>query len=114
MKHYHGKICELHPEGQGLRYASCRKCKFCHDNVRQARRVSIRVATPPWSDKDMVRTIYKSARKQGKVVDHIIPLNHPKVCGLHVPNNLKVINALPNLEKGNRFRVITCKPKELK
>lgn len=114
MKHYHGKICEKHPSIDGLRYSSCRKCVRCHDNAKQARRITIRRATPAWADPEQIKVIYQKAKAKGKVVDHIIPLNHPKVCGLHVPNNLKAINALPNLEKGNRFRVITCKPKEIK
>lgn len=38
-------------------------------------------------------------------VDHTIPLNHPQVCGLHVPTNLQVITAEENLVKGNTFVV---------
>ena len=35
-------------------------------------------------------------------VDHIIPLLHKKVCGLHNANNLQVVPALWNMQKGNR------------
>ena len=35
-------------------------------------------------------------------IDHIVPLNHPKACGLHVAQNLQVVPALWNLQKGNR------------
>lgn len=38
-------------------------------------------------------------------VDHVIPLNHPKVCGLHVPGNLRAVPAAVNLSKGNRIPV---------
>jgi hypothetical protein len=36
-------------------------------------------------------------------VDHIIPLNHPRVCGLHIALNMKVVTAGFNFRKGNYF-----------
>ena len=38
-------------------------------------------------------------------VDHVIPLNHPKICGLHTPCNLAVVPWYVNLSKGNTFEV---------
>lgn len=36
-------------------------------------------------------------------VDHIVPINHPKVCGLHIPCNLQVITLEENVRKSNKF-----------
>lgn len=36
-------------------------------------------------------------------VDHIVPLQHPQVCGLHVPANLRVIPLAVNVRKGNMW-----------
>ena len=38
-------------------------------------------------------------------VDHIVPLKHARVSGLHVPANLRIIPAKENLAKGNQFVV---------
>ena len=38
-------------------------------------------------------------------VDHIIPIQHELVCGLHVPANLQVITRFLNRSKRNGFEV---------
>jgi hypothetical protein len=68
-----------------------------------------RQAIPPWADRRAILAFYQEARrlteKTGIVhhVDHIIPINHPLVCGLHVETNLQVIPAADNARKSNHL-----------
>lgn len=65
-------------------------------------------ATPAWANQFFIDEIYDLAQLRTKAtgvehqVDHIVPLNHKKVCGLHVEFNLRVIPAVINQKKGNR------------
>lgn len=47
--------------------------------------------------------IYRTASMQGVSVDHIVPLRHPNVCGLHAPWNLQLIPLEENMSKKNRL-----------
>ena len=69
-------------------------------------------ATPKWitpEQKLAMRQLYLHAQALTKmtgeryVVDHIIPLISPDVCGLHVPWNLRVITQEENLKKSNKL-----------
>lgn len=66
------------------------------------RRAAKLQATPVWADKAKIKQVYLDC-PAGFHVDHIIPLNNPLVCGLHVHNNLQCIPAKDNLEKSNKF-----------
>ena len=78
----------------------------------KARRRKHRDATPPWltrKQKTEIRQLYQIAITMTKttgeqyVVDHIVPLRSPDVCGLHVPWNLRVITQEENLKKSNKL-----------
>lgn len=49
-----------------------------------------------------LRDIYKNC-PEGMVVDHIIPLNHPNVSGLHIPWNLQYLSTEENSKKSNKL-----------
>lgn len=60
------------------------------------------LATPPWIKRADLMAVY-ARRKPGEVVDHIVPLTHPRVCGLNVPWNLKCVPAGNNARKSNAW-----------
>lgn len=65
------------------------------------RRAAERRATPSWADTVQIGWLYDFAAKVGLSVDHIVPLQHPLVCGLHVEHNLQLLPLAENLRKGN-------------
>jgi ABC-type nitrate/sulfonate/bicarbonate transport system substrate-binding protein len=73
------------------------------------RRAGLGTATPVWADTDEISLIYKQAKSLEKLlgidihVDHVVPLKGETVCGLHVPDNLKITKAVDNMRKGNRY-----------
>lgn len=77
-------------------------------------------AVPKWANKFFMEEIYDLARLRTRVmgfqwhVDHIVSIKSPLVCGLHVENNLRVIPAIENLKKRNRWwpdmPEVICRP----
>lgn len=66
------------------------------------RRASKFNATPSWADLEAIKNFYNNCPK-GYEVDHIIPLKHDKVCGLHVLENLQYLTKSENSSKCNKF-----------
>lgn len=91
-----------------IRYIKYRAQKNAQDGKRRALKVNAMVK---WADKNRIKEIYKEAieltNKTGLLyeVDHIIPLTHKLVCGLHVENNLQVIPKSENRRKSNKFTI---------
>lgn len=79
---------------------------------RHSRRAYVRqavLATPPWVSKQELRELVKkrdeitAATGVRHVLAHIVPLNHPRICGLNVPANLKIVPHDTNAAESNRW-----------
>jgi hypothetical protein len=66
-------------------------------------------AIPLWADRSAIKRLYAKAvritQKTGTAhhVDHIVPLQSKRVCGLHCEANLRVLSAFDNQSKSNRL-----------
>jgi hypothetical protein len=66
-------------------------------------------AIPTWNERFIVEEAYELAERRSKAfgfkwhVDHIVPIQSPIVCGLHVHSNLQVIPGADNIRKGNLY-----------
>lgn len=70
---------------------------------------AVLLSAPPWVDRKALMRLHTEAQTRTRVtgvlhtLDHIVPLNHPRVCGLTVPWNLRVVTAAVNMSKGNTW-----------
>lgn len=76
--------------------------KHRYKAYKAKRRFFEKNAIPKFANLDKIKEIYKNCPK-GFHVDHIIPLNNPIVCGLHVEWNLQYLSAKENCSKGNKL-----------
>ncbi len=78
-------------------------------NSEVARRAALARAYYTWSDLDEVFRMYQAAAVMTElfgeeyVVDHMVPMLSPLVCGLHVHSNLRVLKKSENTLKSNVF-----------
>lgn len=80
-------------------------------DASRVRKLIVAEQTPAWANKKAIRQVYACAVTFSKKfnvnyqVDHIIPLRGKNVCGLHVENNLQILEAKLNVSKSNRLDV---------
>lgn len=97
-----------------LRIATYGKAYRQNNKAREAARAAKHracklQATPQWADQDAISELYHlrewvSALYQEQFeVDHIIPLRGKNVCGLHVADNLRIVDMKTNRIKSNKF-----------
>lgn len=103
---------KANPEKIRAQGAKSRKRHYARVLAKNAKRRAQKLgATPTWANKFFIEEIYDLAQRRTKclgrkyVVDHVIPLIHPLVCGLHVETNLQVMTQTENARKHNSYSI---------
>jgi hypothetical protein len=90
---YHREYCKAH-------YS---KNKAYYYNKKQRRRVKVQSQTTLFGQEGLAD--FYNNRPKGVHIDHIVPINHPLVSGLHNIFNLQYLTPEENLRKSNYFEV---------
>ncbi|MDB5885830.1 MAG: hypothetical protein JWR74_2001 [Polaromonas sp.] len=105
------------PDGLTSQCNNCKNVRYKQENNARVlegttyRKSRVKRATPLWSKRADLLPFYELAQQLKNDtgidhhVDHIIPLLHEFVCGLHCPANLQVIPWRVNLSKGNKWQI---------
>lgn len=108
--HYWARWYQQHKETRATNHARWARANPGVVNARTAKRKAAnRHAMPAWVDQGAIAALYHEAARRThetgirQQVDHIVPLQHPRVCGLHVPWNLQVLTRAENILKRNAF-----------
>jgi len=74
-------------------------------SCKTAKRAPDRRAKTGWYSLAHMFNICMDVHNLKASLDHIVPLNHTKVCGLHVQDNWQILSPDDNVEKDNKFLV---------
>jgi hypothetical protein len=80
-------------------------------HTRRERVIAAAMSAPPWVRPADFKEFAKRAAwlttvtGVKHVIDHIVPVSHPLVCGLTVPWNMQVIDEGLNQRKGNKLHL---------
>jgi len=103
----HQKVCKTCGESYNAKRKDSKYCKKgCRPAEIARKRLSRRKnadCKPPWMTWKELEAFEKTKPGPKYQLDHIIPLNHPDVCGLHVPWNFQWLTKEDNLKKSNSF-----------
>lgn len=100
-RYYHSNKCKM--KRYRKKWTSKNKDKVAFYAAK--RRANKKQATPEWADQEIIKSFYTEAQYLGESIDHIIPLSHPLVCGLHCEFNLQTLPLVDNIVKNNYFEI---------
>ena len=112
-KEYYIENIDKERKQSKLRSRVWRKENPGHRNALKAAYKADKIrATPKWANLERIKALYQLASMLNKNtdekwhVDHIVPLRHELVCGLHTYENLRVVTAEENMKKHNHYEVV--------